>query len=118
VYFRIAPSFKQEELTNVRVVVRYFDSTVGSFDIQYDGHETAQADRREKGGVLDLVVYPHGEHTPSRENAILRKSLNWENAEFQLRDVRFQNSQQGNADFRLRFDMYELFLHSVSMHVE
>jgi hypothetical protein len=117
VYFRISPSFKAQGLTNVTVTLEYFDAHSGSFDIEYDGRRGDTPDRSEKGEV-GLVAYMHGEYTLSKERVNLQLSKSWERATFVLEDVRFKNSQNGNADFRLRVLADEILLRKLIVDKE
>lgn len=115
--FRIDPSFKRQGLTNVLVTVDYFDSSLGELDIEYDARESDTPDRGGKKSVR-LVVYQHGEYTPTEEKSYLKKSQQWEQAKFHLTNVRFENSQDGNADFRLRISASEFNLRQISLQIE
>lgn len=74
-------------------------------------------DRSEKG-QLGLVVYHHGEYTLAEEKPSLAKTLQWKTESFVLKDVRFNNSQHGNADFRLNIQASEIILRSVTLQKE
>jgi hypothetical protein len=116
-YFMIDPSFKGTGITNARVEVDYFDSSLGSFNIEYDGWDYEAPDRSEKGS-LRLVVYDQGAYVPSEEKITAQGTGQWETAEFHLKNVRFANSQNANADFRLRISCPEFFLRRVALHPE
>ena len=113
----IDPSFKRTGITNARVEVDYFDSSIGSFDIQYDGWDYEAPDRSEKGS-LRLVVYDQGAYISSEEKIIQQGTRQWQTAEFHLKNVRFANSQNGNADFRLRISCSEFFVRRVAVQLE
>jgi hypothetical protein len=112
--FRIHSSFKSTGLTTARVTVEYCDAAFGAFDIEYDGREADSPDRSPKG-MPTLIVYQHGEYTPAGQQTFLEKTLKWRSAEFTLKNVRFENSQQSNADFLLRINASEFLLRSVSL---
>jgi hypothetical protein len=115
--FRVDPVFKRRGLTNVAVTIDYFDDTFGNFGIEYDGFDAQAPDRSEKG-ELRFVVYHHGEYTQAPETVTLECSRGWRTATLHLRDVRFQNSQDGNADFRLKISGRRFFLRRVTLCAE
>jgi hypothetical protein len=117
IWFRIDPSFKSRGLSNVTVSVEFFDASFGQLEIEYDGNDGDVPDRSEKG-KLRLVVYQHGEYTASEEHVQLQKTQQWKTDVFHLRDVRFQNAQHGNADFRIRARAPEIFLRKLSLQQE
>ncbi len=95
VYFLIDPSFKATNAHDVKVMVQYFDATQGSFTIEYDGQA--------------------GKYAKAEAVVQLRASLQWETAEFILRNARFDNLQDNNADFRLRIKVPEFFVRRVEV---
>jgi hypothetical protein len=115
--FRIDPSFKNGRLSNVTATVEFFDSTYGSIELEYDGNDWDVPDRSEKG-KLGLVVYDHGEYTLAGEKIVLGKTLQWKTESFSLKDVRFHNSQHGDADFRLKANAPELILRKITLERE
>ena len=115
--FRVDPSFKRQGLTNVLITVEYFDSSLGELDIEYDAREPETPDRTGKKNVR-LVVYEQGEYTPTEDKAYLKQSRQWEKTGFHLTNVRFENSQDGNADFRLRISAKEFYLRRVTLQIE
>ena len=94
-YFIIDPTFKATNAQEVKVVVQYFDATEGSFTMDYDGQA--------------------GKHTQAESIVHLRASAQWETAEFILRNTRFDNLQDNNADFRLRIKVPEFFVRRVEV---
>ena len=80
-YFGIDPTFKWVWGSDVRVEIDYFSRTRGVFGVQFDGAKSRWA-----SCAGDVIL------TPSEQ---------WKRAEFQIWNARFQNSQNGNADFRL-----------------
>lgn len=115
--FRLDPRFKAAGLTNVAVTVEYFDDTFGDFTIEYDGFDRQIPDRSEKG-ELRFAKYHHGEYTGATNAITLERSQKWQASTIHLPDVRFENSQDGNADFRLKISGRRFLLRSVSVCVE
>jgi len=99
IYFTVDPAFKQQNCSTVRIYVDYFDATQGSFDIQYNGHY---------GRTTKFEPYMS---TPKKE--LQRHTLAWETAEFRLKNVSFENAQNGNADFRIRIWTPEFYVSRV-----
>ncbi len=87
VYFRIDDSFKWTDRMLVNVEVDYFDAADGSFSIDYDGSDTNAPFQ--------------GAYTSSALNVSLRRGQTWKTASFRLSGARFENSQNGGADFRI-----------------
>ena len=83
-YLQVAPAFKKHMSTRVTVTVECLAAKPGTFDVQYDG------------GISD------DPYTASAKTVALGGSGEWQTETFELSDARFQNRQNGRADFRLR----------------
>jgi hypothetical protein len=83
-YLQIAPAFKKRPPMTATVTVEYLAAEPGSFDVQYDGGT------------------PDDPYTASDHAAVLDGSSGWQTNTFELSNARFQNHQNGGADFRLR----------------
>lgn len=94
-YFLVDPTFKRKPSDRVRLEIEYFDAEAGSFDLQYDGFEKT--------------------YTDSQKPCIQHGTKKWRTAVFHLDHPRFDNSENGNADFRLRFRAPEFFLTRVTI---
>lgn len=94
-YFVVDPSFKAGGLGKVKVDVEYFDATPGEFSLEYDGQSKP--------------------YTPAAKTVKLERTLKWQTAEFELRQPRFENSQNASADFRLVLRVPEFFVRHVVM---
>ena len=79
-YFAVDPTFKWNCASNLGVEVEYYDGSLGSFSLKYDGRQGAYQ---------------------STTTTLLRRSQRWQQATFKLRDIRFENLENGGADFRL-----------------
>ncbi len=101
IYFIVDPSFKTTNWMDVTVTVEYFDATQGSFYVEYDGH-----DRNAKGA---------GAYTPTSKRVIQKGTRTWETETFELKNARFQNGQNDNADFRVRVQTPEFFVSRVTV---
>jgi hypothetical protein len=89
-YFIVDPTFKENDITNVRIDVEYFDGpegSLGSFNIHYDA-----TGMRESGEPA---------YTRTQQSGRLRGTKTWRTASFEIRDAAFQNSQNSGADFRI-----------------
>jgi hypothetical protein len=75
--------------------VDYFSRTRGIFDVQFDGAKSP--------------------YVACAKDVILKPSEQWEQAEFRVRNARFENSQNGKADFRLIVLASELTVRRVSV---
>jgi len=104
IYFAIAPSFKASHCREVKVSVNYFDAAPGFFELQFDG-----SDRAAPG---------EGAYTRCPKKVTLNGARSWETAGFQLTDTCFENSQNGNADFRLHFQASEFYVSWVAVSRE
>src|SRR5262249_18801182 len=72
IYFIIDPTFKDADVTNVRVAVEYFDSGDGKFTVQYDASthlKTANAS-----------------YTPTSKSVRLKGSNTWQTVQFCLQN--------------------------------
>ncbi len=102
-YFAIAPEFKWDNRMNVKVEVEYFDASSGVLELQYDSWKPRAGD---DGGPYGKCPY----------RVTLSRSSTWKKALFILPDARFENRQNGDADFRLRVTQPELYVRRVSVH--
>jgi hypothetical protein len=102
-YFTVDPSFKTDYMTDVKLTVEYFDSPAGSFDIQYDGYDPNGKSRKS------------GAYTSSRKHVTQTGTRAWMTETFELKDARFDNRQNGHADFRIRLLTSELYIRSVAL---
>ena len=100
-YFSVEPAWKGNGLSNVQVMVSYYDSRPGQFDIQYDSYDPRGTMR--------------GIYNPTKTRVILSGARAWKAAAFTLRHVRFENLQNGSADFRLRILGPELYVSQLIM---
>ena len=96
-YLQLAPAFKKHLPTKVSVTVECLAAKPGTFDIQYGG------------GILD------DPYTASAKTVTLNGSGEWQTQTFELSDTRFQNRQNGGADFRLRVNCPEFFVRRVTV---
>ena len=90
-YFTMDPTFKTEEVEKVKIEVEYFDGfdgQAGVLGLQYDA-------------TLSENRGPNPAFKPCYPNVPLRGSQKWLKATFHVNDGSFQNSQSGQADFRL-----------------
>lgn len=105
-YFSIDPSFKNRDVSKVRIDVEYFDGPSGKegvFGLQYDATESPA------GGGTSKQWYP---------NVPLKGSGRWLKASFHVRDGTFKNSQNGSADFRLWASPPQLAVRRVTLTLE
>lgn len=100
-YFKIHDSFKETGSMNVRVRVEYLDMGALEFTVQYDGN--------------DPNAPFSGAYTGSEKTLLGTGTEEWRTADFELRDARFLNSQNGGADFRLAVLNGSLAVHRVSV---
>ena len=96
-YLQVDPTFKKRAPMNVTVTVECLAAKSGSFDIQYDG------------GTAD------NPYTASENTVTLVGSGEWQTDTFELSDARFQNRQNGRADFRLRVNCPEFHVRRVTV---
>jgi hypothetical protein len=102
-YFAIDPSFKESTLMNALVTVEYFDREPGEFRLNYDAVNLPEnkSSRYETAGNKQETV----------------GSQQWKKAYFLAHNARFQNSQNGGADFRLEARVPELHVRRVTMEL-
>ena len=93
-YFAVDPTFKWNCASNLGVEVEYYDGSLGSFSLKYDGRQGAYQ---------------------STTTTLLRRSQRWQQATFKLRDIRFENLENGGADFRLWVRGGQLYVRRVMM---
>jgi len=101
IYFIVDPTFKRTPCRHVSVNVHYFDSVPGYFELQYDG--------------MNPLAPGNGAYTACPKRVVLNGAQEWKVEEFVLRDVRFQNSQNGNADLRLHFKAPDFRVYNVTV---
>src|SRR5262249_40362546 len=87
-YFRIDPTFKQQDLSKVRIDVEYLDPHPGTMGIHYDAREAENVSNpryREASQPLQLTG-----------------AGAWRRATFRTKgDALFGNRQNGQSDFRI-----------------
>jgi hypothetical protein len=87
-YFRIDPTFKQQDVTRARIDVEYLDPFVGTMGIHYD--------------ALDGQNGSNPSYREANEPVQMAGSKAWQKATFRTRgDASFSNRQNGQSDFRL-----------------
>jgi hypothetical protein len=102
IYFRIDDSFKWAERMNATLEVEYFDAAPGALGLEFDGSDT--------------TAPFNGAYTRCAETVRLVGGKTWQTARFHLRDARFLNSQNGDADFRLVIEAPDLAFARVTLH--
>lgn len=100
-YFQIDDSFKWDDEMEVEVAIEYFDQGPGSFHLEYDGP--------------DPHAPFHGAYTPSQARVTLSDSGQWKTALFRLPRARFNNAQNGGADFRIACTGDQLLVRRVTV---
>jgi hypothetical protein len=103
-YFALDPTFKRQDISRVKVEVDYFDgfdSQQGVLGVQYDSMRS--------GDNVNSAYRPHLPTVP------LKGSQKWLKATFHLKEASFQNSQNGNCDFRLWASPPELCVKQVTV---
>ena len=106
-YFAIAPTFKEQDVSKVRIDVDYFDGFSGQegvFGVQYDATGTANG-----SGLSSKQSLP---------NVPLKGSGKWLKATFHIKDATFQNAQNARSDFRLFVSPPELCVSRVTITLE
>jgi hypothetical protein len=106
-YFAIDPTFKEQDVSRVRIDVEYFDGfnqEEGVFGVQYDA--SGPADGR---GYSSKQILP---------NVPLKGSGKWLKAAFHIGDATFQNAQNARSDFRLWASPPELCVSRVTVTLE
>jgi hypothetical protein len=96
-YFSINPDFKRNLGTDVVVRAEYQILGRNPIGVQYDGH------RGRYSSTVDL------------QRDFQEPNSNWRVIEFRARDARFQNSQNGGADFRIYDNEKGFYLRRVSL---
>ena len=86
-YFIMDPSFKETNVSNVRIDVEYLDVGDGTFGVHYDASET----RTSRSAA----------YTRHNRTVVLCGSNTWNTATFYIRDGTFHNAQNSGADFRI-----------------
>jgi hypothetical protein len=104
-YFAIDPGFKAGGLKNARIDVEYFDivfdNKPSSISIHFDATGVRQGSRPA--------------YTSASGNVVLRGTEQWTNATFNVRNASFQNSQNGQSDFRICVRPPELYVRKVTV---
>lgn len=106
-YFAIAPTFKEQDVSKVRIDVDYFDGFGGQegvFGVQYDATRLTDG-----SGFSSKQALP---------NVPLKGSGRWLKAVFHIRDATFQNAQNARSDFRLWASPPELCVSRVTVTLE
>lgn len=103
-YFQIDPTFKQQDVSTVRIDVEYLDPYEGTIGVHYD--------------ALDLTTAT----APASDRAYKdtgRKTLTgadvWKSASFTTRSAGFNNRQNGGADFRVSAKTQMLYIRRVTV---
>ncbi|MBC8097323.1 MAG: hypothetical protein H7Y43_16075 [Akkermansiaceae bacterium] len=101
-YFTLDPTFKEQDVSRVRIDVEYFDGMngkAGVFGLQYDATGS-----------------PNGSSSkPLLPNVALNGSGRWLTNSFHVRDGGFQNAQNARSDFRLWASPAELSVSRVTV---
>lgn len=106
-YFALDPTFKEQNVSKVKIDVEYFDGfdgQIGVFGLQYDA--TGATDGT---GQSSKALLP---------NVPLKGSGKWLKATFHVRDGTFQNSQNARSDFRVVASPPELCVSRVTVTLE
>jgi hypothetical protein len=101
IYFRVDDSFKWSTSMQLSIQVEYFDSAGGSFWIDFDGS--------------DRNAPFQGAYSRSGLTVALTGTGNWRTVIFSLPGVRFLNSQNGGADFRIGLSTSQFFVRLVKV---
>lgn len=104
-YFQIDPSFKQGNVSSVRIDVEYFAPHDGTIGIHYDAVDLPAL------GAID----PDKRRYKESSRKTLTASNVWRVASFYTRDAGFNNRQNGGADFRVWAKTPELHLRRVKV---
>jgi hypothetical protein len=96
-YLQAVPKFKTSRAMQLTVTVECLAAQPGSFDVQYDGGT------------------PDNPYTATANRVELSGSGEWQMETFELSDARFQNRQNGRADFRLRVNCPEFYIRRVTV---
>jgi hypothetical protein len=103
-YFKIHPTFKQDDLRTVRIEVEYLDPYEGTIGVHYDAMDLpGLANPDPKRAFRDT-----GGKTLTGANS-------WQTASFAIRDGGFHNRQNGGADFRVWAKAPTLYLRRVTV---
>jgi hypothetical protein len=87
-YFRIDPTFKQQDVRSVRIEVEYLAPQPGTIGIHYD--------------AIDAPNIQNPAYRNTGQTVTLTGARGWQKASFRTRDdAAFINRQNGQADFRL-----------------
>lgn len=106
-YFALDHSFKQQDVSKVRIDVDYFDGFDGQhgvFGLQYDASAAGGAPQPSSKALLPMVA--------------LNGSGKWLKASFHVRDATFENAQNARSDFRLVASPPELSVSRVTVTLE
>jgi hypothetical protein len=101
VYFAVDDSFKTAELRSFKAEIEYFDAAVGTLAVEFDG-----SDPNAPFG---------GAYSPAPEVVKLEGAKVWKTATFTLKEARFLNSQNSNADLRLAITAPEFQVRKVTI---
>lgn len=96
-YLQAIPKFKSRKPMQLTVTVECLAAKPGAFDVQYDGGT------------------PDDPYTASANRVELNGSGEWQTETFELSEARFQNRQNGRADFRLRVNCPEFYVRRVTV---
>jgi hypothetical protein len=102
VYFVVDDSFKWATTMNTTLAVEYFDAAPGNLGVEFDGS--------------DAAAPFSGAYTRCGQTVKLTGDKTWRTATFELRDARFLNSQNREADFRLVLETLEFLVGRVALN--
>ena len=100
IYFAIDPAFKQTNHMTVRLEVEFYAPIRGSFDVQYDGWKLQTGS---------------GAYSDTPTGVAFDPLRTWTTVMLELPDARFENRQNGAADFRLRVLCSEFYVRRVAI---
>lgn len=104
-YFRIDPSFKQHDLSTVRIDVEYLDPQAGTMGVHYD--------------AVGAENVSNPKYREANNPVRLTGSGVWRRATFRTRgDASFSNRQNGQSDFRIWAKTPVLFVGRVTVTQE
>ena len=102
-YFAIDPSFKRNTLMDALVTVEYFDREPGDFRLNYD--------------AVNLPENKSSRYEAAGNKQECLGAQQWKKAYFLAHNARFQNSQNGGADFRLEVRLPQLYVRQVTIEL-
>jgi len=104
-YFRIDPSFKQHDLSTVRIDVEYLDPQPGTMGVHYD--------------AVGAENVSNPKYREAAQPVRLTGSGVWQKATFRTRgDASFSNRQNGQSDFRIWAKTALLYVRKITVTPE